>query len=178
MKKPKALMAIAILVILAGIFVTIYGVSQQVLRQSANDPQLQMARDGAAVLAAGGVPASLVARGTTLIDPAKSLAPFVAVYDANGTVLESSGVVAGKPPMPPIGVFLYAREHGEHIVTWQPADGSRIAAVIEPVSGKFDGFVLAGRSLAEVEHRESRVALMSALGWLGASVIAVAALAL
>jgi hypothetical protein len=158
------------LAIVAGIFLTVSVIGQQILRQDANDPQIQMAEDAAATLTNENIPAAVVPRGA-LIDPAKSLAPFIAVYDVNGKILESSGVVGGKPPMPPSGVFAYAQAHSEDRVTWQAASGDRMATVIVPVHGRFTGFVLVARSLREVESRESRIELLSLLGFLGAALV-------
>src|SRR5665811_516764 len=50
----------------------IYGAVQQVLRQDANDPQIQMAQDTAAALTAGAAPESLAS--ATPVDIALSLA--------------------------------------------------------------------------------------------------------
>src|SRR5205809_377919 len=55
-----------------------YGNSQQVLRQSANDPQIQMAEDLKAQIDNGKDPKTLV--GQKGIDM-KSLSPFLIVYD-------------------------------------------------------------------------------------------------
>jgi len=50
--------------------------------------------------------------------------------------------------------------------SWQPAPGVRIASVIVPISVNDDGFVLAGRSLREVEYRVDQLTLKLGLGWL------------
>lgn len=144
----------------------IYGAVQQNYRQSLNDPQIQMAQDGATRLAAGDVPASLVQRGVPLIDAASSLAPWIAVYDSNGTPLESSAVLDGKPPAPPQGIFDLAKAQGNNLPhnTWQPENGVRIALVVVPVQGK-DWFVAAGRNMREVEGREQGLELVIGLGW-------------
>lgn len=52
---------------------------------------------------------------------------------------------------------------GENRLTWQPREGVRIAAVIVFYQ---DGFVLAGRSLREVEIREAQVTQFAGLTWL------------
>lgn len=163
---------------MGGICLAAYVIAQQSLRQSANDPQIQMAEDGATALAGGAAPASLVIRGVALIDPAVSLAPFLAVYDAKGKVLESSGVIDGKPPMPPMGVLGSAKDKGENRITWQPATGTRIATVIVAVDGKFTGFVLAGRSLKEIEKRDERAQILAVIAWLASSGMILIALAL
>jgi hypothetical protein len=159
-------------VAITGICLLVYGTVQQNYRQSLNDPQIQMAQDGAAKLAAGGVPAELVQRGLPLIDAAKSLAPWIAVYDSNGTALESSAVLEGSPPAPPKGLFDLAKAQGNNLPhnTWQPRDGVRIALVVIPVqvtSGPNEGyFVAAGRNMSEVENREGQLTTFVGLAWL------------
>ncbi len=154
----------AAIVVLSG---TIYGTTQQVLRQGANDPQIQMARDAAAALAKGALPASVVTRGIS-VDLNTSLAPFISVYDDTGLSLESSGVLSGKPPVPPKGVFDFTRANTEDRITWQPEPDVRFAIVVVHYGGSRPGFVLAGRSLAEVEQRASRMFLLSAAGCIAA----------
>ncbi len=68
----------------------------------------------------------------------------------------------GEIPLPPPGVFAYTRTNRQNRVTWQPEPAVRIAAVIQHVAGAKPGFVLAGRSLREVEVREQQ-ALFAAL---------------
>ncbi len=134
-----------------------YVAVQQVQRADANDPQIQLAEDAANLLDAGAAPASVV--GTTSVDVARSLAPFVAIYDADGRVVASDGVLAGRAPVPPIGVLASARASGRDMVTWQPEPGVRIATVVIPWSG---GTVLAGRSLSLVEQRDGAILLLAA----------------
>jgi hypothetical protein len=153
-------------VAVTGICLLVYGVVQQEYRQSLNDPQIQMAEDGAAALAAGAVPADLVQRGVAPIDAAKSLAPWIAVYDASGTPLESSAALDGAPPAPPKGEFALALAQGNNLPhnTWQTGSGVRIALVIVPVQGK-NMFVAAGRNMSEVENRESMLGENVLLAW-------------
>jgi hypothetical protein len=139
----------------AALCLLVYAAVQQALRESANDPQIQMAEDAAASLTSGAVPQSLAPAQT--IDLSRSLAPFLILYDDSGKVLASSASLHGVMPSPPPGVFDYVREHSEERVTWQPERGVRIASVIIRVNAPQDGFVLAGRSLREVEKREARL---------------------
>lgn len=159
-------------VILSGIAtilaLALYGIPQQVLRNSANDPQIQMATDLAAKLEAGATAPNAVPAGD--VDMARSLAPFVIVYDEQGRPAAGQGKLNGGIPTPPAGVFDYVRQHGEERVSWQPVLGSghgvRIAAVVEHVGGAHPEFVLAGRSLREVEMREEQISRMAGLAWL------------
>jgi hypothetical protein len=151
----------------------VYGVGQHILRSTANDPQVQLARDAAARWDAGAAPASLVPGTQT--DVGRSLAPFLIVYDGSGAELASSAVLDGSRPQLPSGVLDSARKAGEDRITWQPAQGVRIATVVVPAER---GFVLAGRSLRLVEEREDDTQLLVVVGWLGAlGSTAVAALA-
>jgi hypothetical protein len=140
-----------------------YVVGQQVLRSTANDPQVQMAHDATFRLAAG---ADIHLAGVDLVDPSRSLAPFLIVYDANGRPISSSAVLDGRTPLPPAGVFSYTQAHREERVTWQPRPGIRIAAVVVPFGGDHPGFVLAGRSLAYVEASTQNLLLGAIVGWL------------
>jgi hypothetical protein len=81
-------------------------------------------------------------------------------------------------PTPPDGVLEIARRQGANVVTWQPRPGVRIAAVFHDVNDGSGRVVLAGRSLREVEERESRLLVMSALAWGALLVTCVAAVVL
>lgn len=138
---------------------------QQSYRMSANDPQTMAAHDIATELAAGTAPDQLVSNET--IDPSISLSPFVIVFDAEGKPLVSSARLAGAIPVPPAGVLDASKASGENKVTWQPRSDARIAAVVVPVKGGADGFVLAGRSLRVVEERVDDLTSIAGLGWIG-----------
>jgi hypothetical protein len=155
-----------------------YVVVQQALRAGANDPQVQLAEDGARALDAGSPPASLVEAGSAaaglagpgLVDISVSLAPFVVVYDAAGAPLAANATFAGGTPKPPDGVLATARSAGIDKVTWQPGPGVRIAAVVIPWSG---GTILAGRSLRLVEEQEDRTLLLAGAAWVAGSALLV-----
>lgn len=159
--------------IATGIALAFYAIPQHVLRSGLNDPQIQMATDLAATLDRFGVndglrQGALTASGSGAgIDMARSLSPFLIVYNDAGQPLGSNGQLDGQTPAPPGGVFDYVRQHGEERVTWQPRRGVRIAAVIERVNGHQPGFVLAGRNMREVESRIGDVQTMAGLTWFG-----------
>jgi hypothetical protein len=146
----------------------VYGTVQQDYRQSANDPQIEMAEDAAIQLQEGAHPQAVVGSGN--VEMSRSLAPFVIVYDASGHVTASSAQLNGSTPELPPGVFDSVRTGGEDRLTWQPQEGVRVAAVVTQFAGSAPGFVLAGRSLREVEQREDRLTLMVGLAWLAALV--------
>jgi len=142
----------------------IYLATQQSLRRGADDPQIQMAEDAAAVLAAGQTPGPL--RDTSeKIDLARSLAPGLVSYDDSVQPLAATAQLNGKIPTPPHGVFDYARNGGQHRVTWQPERGVRLASVIVHYNGVKSGFVLACRSLRETEDRVSDIGRLIGAGW-------------
>jgi len=142
-----------------------YGVGQNLLRSSANDPQIQMAEDAAAELTAGADAAS-VATGPP-VDLATSLAVEITVLDDAGTVLASTGRLDGKQVHPPSGA-LEAAGRRSHIVTWQPRRDVRMAAVIAAYTGDSgSGTVVVSRSLRVVEQRETQVLALVAAGWGG-----------
>lgn len=124
---------------------------QQHYRSSMNQPQVQMAEDGALALAHGAVPADIVPRNSAPIDPSQSLSPFIGIYDKDGTPLEVNAILNGAPPKPPIGVFTSALARGENRVTWQPQNGVRIALVVVPVPNSGGWYVASGRSMREGE---------------------------
>jgi hypothetical protein len=142
----------------------VYLAVQQSLRWGANDPQIQMAEDAAAALAAGGTPESVLP--ATQVDLSTSLAPFLVIYRYTGEPSASSGLLHGSVPLLPAGIFTYTRQNGEDRVSWQPEPGIRVAAVVVAYEGSQPGFVLAGRSLREVERRESQVEQISGLAML------------
>lgn len=153
--------------VLAGIAtvlaVALYAIPQQVLRMGANDPQIQMADDLAAKLEAGATAAAIP---TGSVDMARSLAPFVIAYDAAGHPVASQAVLDGVTPVPPAGVFSYLQNHGIDKITWQPRHGLRIAAVVQRINGRQGGFVLAGRSMREVQAQIDHVQNLAGLAWL------------
>ena len=151
-------------VAITGGYLLIYIAVQQNYRASLNDPQIQLARDGAEALRMGAEPAEIVPR-QRLIDAGSSLAPFVVVYDEKVLPLESSAFINGGPPKPPAGVFEYARRNGENRVTWQPNSGVRIAIVVRHIDNEKGGFVLAGRNMKEVERRVDRLGEMVFVAW-------------
>ncbi len=162
----------AVITLLCGL---VYASVQQNFRQSANDPQIQMAEDAALRLERGEEIQNVIPKES--VDLSQSLSPYVAVYDAGGIAVASSGSLDGTLPQPPSGVFAYTREHGEDRVTWQPRPSVRDAIVVRHyMNGDTQGFVLAGRSLGEIEKREERLfaeVLLGGFATLGVSFLLV-----
>jgi hypothetical protein len=142
----------------------VYVTVQQSLRMGANDPQIQMAEDAATALAAGASPQSVLPN--TVVDISTSLAPFLVIYNIDGKPLASSGLFHGIAPLLPEGVFTFTRQNGEDRVSWQPEPGVRAAVVVVAYAGTQPGFVMAGRSLREVEICETNLEKMSGIAML------------
>lgn len=178
------------------ISITFYAVSQQTYREGLNDPQIQIAEDAAALLAGGAMPAEampLVAgeagARTPTVDLSRSLAPWVAVFDASGTPLEASGYLGNQSLRLPQGVFdtdtWLAHTNGRYYnqallpetrFTWQPEEDVRQAVVLVQTPDK-KYFVAAGRNMREVEQRIEHEGEIVFVGW-GVTVLAVTLLQL
>ena len=148
--------AAAVATLAAGFF---YGEVQHELRSGANDPQVQMAEDAAARLDSGALPEAVLPGNH--VELSRSLAPYLMVFDSKGGLVTASLTVDGKPPDYPKGV-LDSLHGGESKVTWQTAGGYRSATVAVPYR---QGFVVAGRSLREVENRENDAILLAGAAW-------------
>lgn len=146
---------------ITGLFGLLYVAVHQSLRLSANDPQVSMAYDTAAVLRQHRHPAGLV-QGR--VDADHSMAPFVIVYDAYGNAIAGNGYIEGAIPAIPLDLLQHTPSNGRyHAVTWEPAQGVRIALV----SVKTDGYcVVSGRSLTAVEDRITNFTQLLASTWL------------
>lgn len=141
----------------------LYLAVQQVYRETADDPQVQMAHEIARELDAGLlIDAVVPARA---VDIGVSLAPYVMVLDEGGHVVASSGQLHNEPRIVPIGVLDHVRARGEERVTWQPERGVRVATVVVRRAGATPGFVLVGRSLGESDARTFKFGQLVALAW-------------
>lgn len=167
----------ALLTILSGM---IYATVQQDLRQSANDPQIQAAEDVAASIDKGSDPSSFDVAQNDRVDIAKSLSPYAFIYDTQGKVLAATGELNGEVPSIPLPALQASTEQNENFfqrlrrdggedrenrLTWQPELGVRSAIVVVPFAANGGGYVVAGRSLREVEFREDHTLKIVVLGW-------------
>lgn len=162
---------IASLIIINFIYGTIYTIGQQILRQSANDPQIQIARDTSIAMAQG----ELATTPTTTkpLDIATTLAPFTIIYDENGQPIDGSGYLNGKLPTLPTGIFDYVKNKGEDHLTWQPQPKLRYALIVTRYTRASDqGYIAVGRSLQQVEIREDNLLLLTGVAWIITLVLA------
>ncbi len=150
----------------------IFGAVQQSFRQSANDPQIQMVEDAVTILN-NGTPSSSFTTSEK-INVGESLAPFIVIYDTNGRPMAGNGFLHGALLTPPQGVFTAVQQvrgkgpdadagFATDEVTLQTETGVRIASAILPYK---DGFVLAGRSLREIELRTQNLLSQVIFGWI------------
>lgn len=155
MKKPTSTF-IAWLPMAAAI-VCIYGIVylgiQQSIRSAANELPAQYATEVKNRLEKGMTVVEAIA-DMPKVDMAKSLSPFVIVYDHHEQPVAGTARLDTSYPTPPGGVLNVVKKQKENRVTWQPRRNVRNATVILAckVNGR-DGFVLAGKSLREAEAR-------------------------
>jgi hypothetical protein len=147
-------------VIVTAFCALVYLTAQQVWRQGANDPQMQMAEDGAAALDAGASIQSVVPKEQ--VELSKSLAPFIIVYDTAGRPVASSGVLDRQMPDYPMGALEASKQSGENRVTWQPREGVRIASIVVPYQ---QGYVVTGRNMREAEARVTQMGALVTAAW-------------
>ncbi len=161
--------AVAVTALCAAVYIAV----QQDYRQTLNDPQIQLAEDGAARLGAGGVPADVINRNQPPIDIKSSLDAWVAVYDQSGMPLESEATLNNAPAQPPKGLFddsswtdlkTFNTPAGKETrVSWQPEPDVRQAIVLVKAANGY--YVVAGRSMRLVEERVGELGLHMLIGW-------------
>jgi len=164
MKKINLLSHLTAVIIVTIVCGLIYATVQQSHRSAANDPQLQIAMDLKNAVENNQSLAKWMTDDT--IEISQSLSVFKTLYDKNGEAVQSTGYLNGGLPQLPQGVFAFTNSHQEDVVSWQPQRGVRMAMVIEAAKSPRIGFVAVGRSLKEVENRESRLVIMVIVAWL------------
>lgn len=154
-------------VITSFLLVVVFGTGficvQQALRQNANELLVIQAEDLSAKLEDGTKFSDL---NLPVVNVAKSITPFVIIYDERGNELQSSARLNGKSPQLPTGVLGYAKPQNR--ITWEPKEGVRLAIVVQEFE---DGFILAGRSLREVENITKNIFLIAISGGFIAEII-------
>jgi hypothetical protein len=155
-------------------------VVQQSFRQEANDPQIQMAKEMSAAFLNNQFTEETLKSSFETFIPSKiqvnvetSLSPWIQIYDASGENLYSSMMTsdAQSTPRVPKEVFERVDKQGENRITWQPKKGIRQAIVVTKFSGLRNGYIVAGRSLAEVEHRIGSMWMFIGIGWFSMMVL-------
>src|ERR1044072_1757415 len=164
MKKNSFITHFAMFLIVTVLCGLIYVTVQHSLRSGANDPQLQIALDMKDAIETNQSTSKWMAGDS--IDISKSLSVFKTLYNKNGEPIQSTGFLEGQYPRMPKGVFDFTANHNEDVLTWQPRQDVRLAMVVECVKAPSAGFVAVGRSLKEVEERESTLVTMVVVAWL------------
>lgn len=152
-------------IIVSGLIGLNYAAIQQVLRLGADNPQIQMAEDAAAKLASGQPVQSVVP--AEQVNLANSVASYIIVFDASGKPIASSAQLNGHIPTLPDGVFDFVQHNGEDRITWSPQPDVREAIVVTQFQRATAGFVVAGRSLREVEKLTDYIGQILLVGWAG-----------
>ena len=161
-KKTVVFIVLAVMVTL--ISGTIYVSVQQVYRNDANDPQVE-AVEKIIELLNQGAPAEAITAQSSPVDMSKSLSLFIIIYDKDGKEIASSANLNNNSPTLPSGVMDYVKTRNEHRFTWQPEKGVRAAVVMGKIEND-GGYVLAGRSLMEVEKSIGELAKIVGFSWL------------
>lgn len=138
-----------------------YLVTQQNIRLSANDPQIQVSQDITSAIERGVSPSSILPP-TPSGDMSKDLGTFVIIYKDSGDPLGSSTELDNQTPKLPSGVLDFVKKNGEERFTWEPKKGVRSAVVVRKYNG---GFVLVGKSLREIEKREDLLLFQVVAAW-------------
>ncbi len=155
------ILPLALVTVIIGL---IYGCVQQSYRTAANDPQIQVAQDIVNKLQKKSSMEEIIPQDT--IDIATSLSTFVALCDASGKPITSTGYLDGKMIVLPQGVFNYLKNHDDDWITWQPRPAVRMAMVVKRSNSSPASFVAVGRSLEQTEVREYALGVSVIIGWL------------
>lgn len=163
MKAAQKLLVLWLIIMFLVTFTSslVYLVAQQSLRLGANEQPVRLATDTAIKLEKGQSAEQAVS--TEKVNLSKSLSPFVMVFDSNKNLLSSSGIMDNGIPAYPKGVLDLVSQKGEDRVTWQPQTGLRYATVAIKTN---NGYIVAGRSLREVEKLIDEIGRLVLLAWL------------
>ena len=164
MKNIPVLSNASAAIIVTVIFLFIYASVQQSYRTTANDPQIQLASEIKQRLENSESIQDFFPKDT--VDLSKSPSVFAMLLDNQNHVTHSSGFLHNENPMLPKGVLDFVKTNGEDRVTWQPQPNVRMATVIMKINTDNISYVAVGRSLKEVEVRESNLVFMTFVGWI------------
>ena len=151
------------------ICILIYLAVQQSYRNGANEPQIQIAEKIKYELNYEKNDSAIFPGGNHEISQ-MTLSPFVILYNGNKEPVASDALLNGIIPRIPDGVLESSRNKEMHFITWQPEADKRFALVIIHSEGKFDGYIVCGRSLKIAEEHIQNLILIIFAGWLIASI--------
>lgn len=144
---------------------TAYTMVQQSTRLAADDLPLTTSQTAQRLLESGSAPADVVPNLKTDLGSDSSI--FTIVTDNSQHVLASSATLNGQTPLPPIGVFDYAKAHSTDQITWQPHEGVRMATrVVTYGLGDNTGYVITGQSLKQAEDHIGTYGALALTAWI------------
>ena len=158
MFRSVSIFHLTLILLVSGVILFVTVAIQQVYRNMANEPQVQMANDLAAE-----------PQRAAALEPVDSLnlysdqSVFAIYVNYHFQAIASTCNLHGQSPQIPVGVYEHAKSEGINIITWQPKKGTRIALVVKPVNT--GGFIAVGRSLAYAEQQTNNIYLMGAIAW-------------
>jgi hypothetical protein len=170
LSKSFVLFLIAEMILTAGCLL-VYVSVQQSYRNAANDPQIQTVSELKYKLSDSGLDTSVISKEKIELSGG-SLSLFVIIYNSDKNPVMSSVLLNGKIPRIPVGVLQASLEKEINLVTWQPAKSLRYALAVVHSDGKFQGYIVCGRSLKSAEDRISQLNIFVILIWLAASIAA------
>lgn len=151
-----------LVVIFSTIFVSICYAAKGVLRQQANDPQVEVT-DQVANIIRQGAPLDVIISGAEQVDLSKSGALFVMIYDKDKNLVGSSAVLNGQPLSLPVEALDKAKGFNDYRFDWEVSEYVKAAAVVKAVDEI--GYVVAAKSLAEYENRANTLSQPLWIGW-------------
>lgn len=153
---------IILVIIFSTIFVSICYAARGVLRQQANDPQVEVT-DQVANIIRQGAPLDVIVSGAEQVDLANSSALFVMIYDKDKNLVGSSAVLDGQPLALPADALDKAKNFNDYRFDWQVSEYVKVAAIVKAVDET--GYVVAAKSLAEYDRRADDLSQPLWIGW-------------
>lgn len=143
-----------------------YGMVQQSTRLAANEAPLAAIQSAKTQIEKGAAPESAVPNANINIRTNDNL--FIIVTDRDAKLLAGSAYLDDRVPLPPKSVFEDTKARGLDKVTWEPAQGIRLAIVASTykTAAGVEGFVIAGQSLRPIQDRIKTSGLVAAAAWL------------
>jgi len=143
-------------------WVGLFVIMRQTGRLKINRPLVAMIDEAIVKLGKGAEITSVIPRKN--IDMTLDNEEYMIIINERGEVAAGSIRLEGITPIPPKGVLDYAKDRGINRVAWQPKKGIRSAIVVKPYP---HGWILAGRSLKEVETEEKNWMKVLGIFWAG-----------
>ncbi|HAG27614.1 TPA: hypothetical protein DCG61_02440 [Patescibacteria group bacterium] len=154
---------VALVALVSVLFISICYSARTVFRQQANDPQIEVTEQVAGIVRQG-VPIDAIVSSAEQIDLNSSKALFVMIFDNERSLAGSSAQLNGEAPSVPSEVFDKTNEMGEYRFDFEPSESLKFAGVMKKIDDS--AYVLAGRSLSEMETRAAALEQPLWIGWI------------